>query len=627
MDRLPAIYSTAREHIGAGLVAAGIVAAALAQGLFQPTGYAAASIVIWAAVVAGVVGRALPAVPIARTAAAAGICLAATAVLATLSIAWAADQGRAFEEAVRISFYLGLFALAACTASREGIGQWLGGVTVGLAAVSALGLLAYLQPGLLSDTGNDIANAAGRLSYPLGYWNAMAALFAAAGVLLAYGGVQAPARGLRAASTALVPVALVGIWLADSRGGTVAVVVGLAILLATAPDRPRQLVAVAIGISGAAVLIGAGEAMDALRNGLADSAMRADGDRMSALVLAVVGLSGAAAWGLDGWRPRLGLPRPARLVLLVIVGAALVAGVVASDPVTRFREFKEPPSVASGDNAATGADISSNGRWQFWTAAVDAFESAPAAGLGAGGYEDYWARHATVSIFVRNAHSLPLQQAAELGSIGIALFLGFLAAVAVGGWAKLRAGRVAGGGVLVAVIASAAIGAAIDWTWEIPAAFGPAVICAGLLTASAPVTRLRRDGYWLGAATVAAAWIAMVCGALVVLTQIEIERSRNAAAGGQVEAAIHRAEQARIVTPWSAEPYIQLALLEEERGRIDQALRDLRDAESRDTEDWRLPLIEARLQSRRGDTQAVRVALERSRSLSPMFGALRSAQG
>ncbi|HEY1236930.1 MAG TPA: O-antigen ligase family protein [Solirubrobacterales bacterium] len=579
---------------------------------------------IWAAVIAGVVGRGLPAAPIARPAAVAGICLAATAVLAALSIAWAADQGRAFEEAVRVSFYLGLFALAACTASRAGIGEWLAGLTIGAAAVSVIALVGYLQPGLLTDSGNDIANAAGRLSYPLGYWNAMAALFAVGAILLAHAGVRAPTRPLRASGVALLPVVMLGAWLTDSRGGAVALVLGFAILLATAPERSRQAIVLGVGIAGAAILVGVGSGMDGLRNGLADSAMRSDGDLMTVLVVVVAGACGGAAWFLDGRRARLELSRPARLGLVAVVGGALVVGVIAADPVKRFDDFKQEPS---GRAAATNADLSSNGRWQFWTAAVDAYEGAPFAGIGAGEYEDYWARHASVLIFVRNAHSLPLQLAAELGTLGILLFIGFLAAVAVGGWAKLRAGRASGGGVLVAVIAAAAVGAAIDWTWEIPAAFAPAVFCAALLTASAPLPRLRRDGYWLGAATVAAAWVAMVCGALVVLSEIELQRSRDAAAGNQISAGIARADQAKTVTPWSAEPYTQLALLEEQQGNIDEALHNLREAEQRDSQDWRLLLIEARLQARRGDTQAVRSALERSQALSPMFGALRSAKG
>lgn len=618
------MYSTAREHIGAGLVAAGIVAAAFAEGLFEPKGYAAASIVIWAAVIAGVVGRGLPAAPIARPAALAGICLAATAVLGALSIAWAADQGRAFEEMIRVSFYLGIFALAACTASRAGIGQWIGGLTAGIAVVSVLGVLAYLQPGWLTEPGNDVANAASRLSYPLGYWNAMAALFAVGAILLAYGGVRAPTRALRSASTAVVPIALLGIWLADSRGGIVAAVIGLAILLAASPDRSRQVVSLLIGIAGAAVLIGIGAAMDSLRDGLGDSAMRADGDLLSLIAILVVGLAGGAAWAVDGHGVRVDLPRPARLGLVAVLAVALVGGVIAAQPIERFRDFKEVPS---GTEAATSADLTSNGRWQFWSAAMDAFESAPAAGIGEGGYEDYWARHADVPIFVRNAHSLPLQQAAELGSVGVLLFLGFLTAVVLAAWAKLRAGRGAGGGVLVAVIAAAAVGAAIDWTWEIPAAFAPAVVCAGLLTASAPLPRLRRDGYWLGAATVAVAWVAMVGGALVVLSEIELQRSRDAAAGDEIAAGIDRAEQARTVTPWSADPYVQIALLKEQQGDYDGALRELRQAESRDSEDWRLLLIESRLQVERGKRGASLLALKRATDLSPMYLELIRSQG
>ena len=66
---------------------------------------------------------------------------------------WATDQGRAFDEAVRGSTYLGLFTLAACTASPGGRRQWLDGLTVGLAVVVVLALLSRLQPGLLEDGG------------------------------------------------------------------------------------------------------------------------------------------------------------------------------------------------------------------------------------------------------------------------------------------------------------------------------------------------------------------------------------------------------------------------------------------------------------------------------------------
>src|SRR5262249_22727277 len=158
--------------------------------------------------------------------------------------------------------------------------------------------------------------------------------------------------------------------------------------------------------------------------------------------------------------------------------------------------------------------------------------------------------------------------------------------------------------ILSAVVVAGAVGASVDWTWEIPAVFGPAVVCAALLLASASSRQLARNGYWIGLGTVAAAWVAIIAGGLVVLTEPDLRQSRSAAAAGKVDQAIAHARAARTVQPWSAEPYTQLALLEEERGDYDQAIAYLKQAEERDSGDWRLPLIEFRLEGRRGDTAA-----------------------
>jgi hypothetical protein len=606
-----------RQHAGAGLVAAAVVIAAFTQGLFDPTGYAAASIVIWAAVVAGLVGRALPAAPVGTLAAVAGLCLAATAVLATASVGWASDQGRAFDEGVRVSFYLGLFVLAICTANRTGRSQWVAGLAIGLGAVSIVSVFAYLQPGVLTNGTSDIPNAAGRLSYPIGYWNGVAALLAAAAILLAYGGVRAPTRLLRSLATATIALALLGIWLADSRGGAAAAVIGGAVLVAASPDRSRQLMSVAIGAAGAAVLIVVSEQMHALTSGVIDSAMRADGDRMTALCVLVAAIVGGIAWWADGRRPRLRVSRRLGIAIGALAIAAVVAGAIAANPGARFREFKSAPAARAGIPVGA-ADLSSNGRWQFWGEALDAFESDPIRGVGAGGYEDWWAQHASVPLFVRNAHSLPLQQAAELGIPGVALFLGFIGGLALAAKRRIGAGLEGDAGILVAVVVAGAVGAAVDWTWEIPAVFGPAVVCAALLLASAPSRRPARDGYWLGLGTVAAAWIAMVAAGLVVLTDLELERSRDAAAADRIGEATDRARAAKTVQPWSSEPYTQLAELEAQRGDLSQALADLRQAEARDSEDWRLPLIEASLLQRRGDGAAAQSAFVRAQGLSPL---------
>jgi hypothetical protein len=620
------LASLIRQHAGSGLVAAGIFTAGIAEGFFQPTAYAAASIVIWAALIAGLVGRALPTATISRTAAVAGICLAATAVLATASVAWASDQGRAFEEAVRVSFYLALFSLAVCTAGPGARREWLGGLAAGLGALSLVALFAYLQPGILDSGHSEIPNAAGRLTYPTGYWNATAALLAAAGILLTYQGVRAPSRALRTAATAAIPVAALGIWFASSRGGGVALIIGWAVLVAASADRARLLRTIGIAVAAAAVLIATAEQMDAPTSGLLDSARRADGDRMTAVTLVVVAVAALVAWRLDGWRPSLRLPRAAFIGAAAVAAAGAIVAIAIANPGERFREFKAQPP-ATGGVSVGAAGLSSNGRWQFWSEAVDALESAPLGGVGAGGYEDYWARHADVPLFVRNPHSLPLQQGAELGTPGIALFCGFVAAVALAARRWLGAELDGDAGVLVAVLVAGAIGAAFDWTWELPAAFGAAVVCAGLLASSAPSRGRLRDGYWLGVASVAVAWVGIIAGGLVVLSDLQLDQSRDDAAADRIDEGIHRAEEAHTVQPWSAEPYTQLALLQEQRGDTEQALAALREAEERDSDDWRLPLIEARLQMTRGDEAAARMALERARRLSPMFGGAGLDQG
>ena len=620
------MISTIREHTGAGLVAAAVIFASFAEGLFEPTGYAAASIVIWAALLAGLVGRALPMVAVGRTAAVTGIWLGATALLATASIAWVGDQGRAFEEAVRISFYLGLFVLCVCTASSAGRIQWLTGLTVGLAVVSVVALFAYLQPGVLDSGHSDVSNAVGRLSYPIGYWNGAAALLATAAVLLAHSAARAPSRPLRTVSTAVIPLAVLGIYLASSRGGEVALAIGLAVLLAASPDRPRQLVALLVGIVGAGALIAAATQLDALTSGTIDSGMRSDGDRMTAIAVLGVTLTGAIAWLSDGWSPRVRISRRVGLALALAVVIGLVVVAIAVDPAQKFRDFSSAPPTQAGI-PVNAPGLSSNGRWQFWGAALDAFANNPIGGVGAGGYQDWWAQHASVPLFVRNAHSLPLQQAAELGLLGIALFLGFVGAVAFSARRRLAAGRAGDAGILLAVLAAGAVGAAVDWTWEIPAVFGPAVACSALLVASPPAGRQLRHGYWLGLATVSAAWVAMVAGGLVVLTERELTQSREAAAAGRLGDAMARARAARTVQPWSSEPYTQLALLEEEHGDLPQALSYLKQAEERDSDDWRLLLIEARLQARSGDIPAAATDLRRAQSLSPISIASAIASG
>ena len=609
------MFATIRQHMSAGLVAAAVITAALAHGLFDPTGYAAASILVWATVIAGFAGKAMPQRPVGMPAVAAGLCLAAITVLGFLSVNWASDQGRAFEEAVRVSFYAGLFVLAACTAGVRGRDEWLAGLTMGLAVVSVIALFAYLQPGSLGSR-SDIPGSAGRLSYPVGYWNGAASVLATTTVLLAYAGAWASARRLRIAATALIPVAVLAMWLTGSRGGAAAAIVALIVLVAASPDRGRQLVAVAIGLVGALVLVAASEAMPSLTRDIPNAASRNEGDLMTVLSILAVGVTAAVSSRLDGARPAFRLSRRVAVVAGVIVALAVVLGVFAAHPFESFDEFKAAPPTQHGV-AIGGPDLSSNGRWQFWGSAIDAFASEPLRGVGAGGFESWWGVHGDVPLFVRNPHSLPLQSAVDYGILGIVLFAGFCVALVIGCRRRLSARHVGDADVLVAVIVCGALGAVFDWTWEIPAVFGPTVVCASLMLSSA-LSRRRPRGRVLGGLVTAAAVAAMLAAGVVVLSQQDLRLSRDAAADGRIDEAIDHANAANDVEPWSAEPYIELALLARDRGDVSAGLAYVKKAEARDSEDWRLPVIEATLLRTRGDFAAARKAYLRAGRLSSL---------
>src|SRR5262249_36885917 len=138
------------------------------------------------------------------------------------------------------------------------------------AAVGVIALLGRFEPSWFGDPDADLARslpaALGRLTYPIGYWNGLAAVMAAAIVLLGWFASSSPSRGVRAASVAAMPVVLLALWITDSRGGIIAAGLAIVVLLATGPQRSRLVANLALGVVAGAILIGIAEAHDDLLN-------------------------------------------------------------------------------------------------------------------------------------------------------------------------------------------------------------------------------------------------------------------------------------------------------------------------------------------------------------------------
>ena len=279
-----------------------------------------------------------------------------------------------------------------------------------------------------------------------------------------------------------------------------------------------------------------------------------------------------------------------------------------------------------------------SGRYQFWSTALDAFEDHPVRGIGAGGYEAYWAQHGDLTRPVRDAHSLFIEAMAELGVIGLLLVLGFLGFAAVSG--SRRGPTRSRGGALsaaLAILAAGIVSAAIDWTWELPACFGLVVLAAALLTgpatlpsesassaglqavdgARARLLRRRPSRFGLGVVTLLVGWAAIWTGGILFLTEVKLGDSREAASAGDLASAAQDARDASTLQPWASEPRLQLALVEELDSNLQAASRDLGEAIQRAPDDWQLWFVRARLGVKSGDVGGARLALARARHLNP----------
>ncbi len=121
-----------------------------------------------------------------------------------------------------------------------------------------------------------------------------------------------------------------------------------------------------------------------------------------------------------------------------------------------------------------------------------------------------------------------------------------------------------------------AVGAAIDWFWQIAAVGAVFFLASGVLVAArcAQLVRARAEAnghaeerrYGLAVAGLAVAWITALALIGPLLVDREIDASKSAAADGNLASAVSHADTARSIEPWAASPYVQLGLLAEFQG-------------------------------------------------------------
>ena len=345
-----------------------------------------------------------------------------------------------------------------------------------------------------------------------------------------------------------------------------------------------------------------------------------------------VGIARAIA---DGLLQRLIVPRTVKRAAVGAAALLAVAAIAVSDPAERFDEFQDVPQEEVGDEDFVGSHLTSgsgSGRWQFWGEALDAFESEPLHGIGAGAYGSYWNRNAPINQVTGDAHSLYLEQLAELGLLGGGFLIAF---VLWGPIASLRRGpppptpeRAAA----VALVAAGAVSAGLEWTWEVTAAFAPVVLALALLSGPAigPVEKedaQRRPLLGWGVACLLVGWLSLMLAFDTLLADRRLNASREAARDEDYGRAVDEARSAIALQPWAAEPRLQLALAYEADGDFTRAAEAAKEASARARDDWLIWLARTRIAVSDGDIDAAEKALNRARRLNPRAPLFTSIDG
>lgn len=520
--------------------------------------------------------------------------LAAFVAWVALSAAWSQDVPQTILEVQRDLVYpLGLLTVLIFARAKSQF--LLGGVAAGITAVCLYSLATRLFPGRFRAF-DPIEQISGyRLQEPLGYWNALA-IFAAMGVLLALGfAMDSRSTAIRALAGASLVILLPTLYFTFSRGGWLALGVGLVAVLAVTQRRLRFVTLTLALAPGPAIAVLVGSHLDGLTTPAALVHAAHDGRRLAVLIVVLGAVAAATGATIGKVEPRLRVPEALRrawiaVLILAVVGVLVSISVRHGSPPTVARKawasFKGPGvEVKPGESLQRRLfSLSSSGRLDHWRVAWRDYAAHPVLGSGAGTYEQRWFQHRPSDGKVRDAHNMYIEVLAELGPVGLALLLAALGLPLV---AAVRARHepilAAAAGAYVAYL----VHTGVEWNWEMVAVTLTALGIGGsMLVAARPhrgALRLKLPSRMaLLAATVVAAGFAGV-GLLGNYALVRSEADFDAERWSAAAVDAHRAIKWQ---PWSGEPWEQLGLIERGRGDLEAARRALAEATKRDPGDW-----------------------------------------
>jgi tetratricopeptide (TPR) repeat protein len=490
--------------------------------------------------------------------------LAAWTVWNGVSVAWTGAPDTGWESTNELLAITVMAAVLVATPWRPHgvvalLALWAGAVAV----IAVVDLVSF---GLDSDPAAWMLY--GRYTGPLGYANGTAALGAMAfWPLLAVAATPRFPAVIRVIALPAAVAVLAWALLPQSRGTMLAGAVALPLFVALSANRVRVLTRLLVTAGALALAVPAlfdvyTQAVNVRPlDSVVETAVARSGLAVAVALVASVVLVAAERRVRPGAAARQRFRRAglAGLALAVVLAAGVAAaahGRIGDELSDRWDTFRSDASVENTQTGARIGQVTADQRYDYWKVALEAFREQPVAGIGAGGYEDYYTARKRYSKHSRYAHDLWLRALGETGFVGLALLVGSLVAALV---ALVRARLRTSPELHAAIAAGAALGAAffvqcsLDWLEEVPALLAPAVcLPLAVLRAAAPANPAPlRLGAPVAAAVAVIALVAMVPPYLAVRY---VERGDDLRARDP-QAALAEYARAADVNPLAVDPY------------------------------------------------------------------------
>ncbi|HUR84546.1 MAG TPA: O-antigen ligase family protein [Solirubrobacteraceae bacterium] len=536
--------------------------------------------------------------------------LGAFAVWCAMTLAWSVAPDRTWayiNRGVAYTLVVVLAIAAASTSPRVIERAAFGWLAVALAC-ALYALAGKVMPGAeILGVDFDHTAVASRLRAPLEYWNALGLVMVLA-VPIALRLTTDDERRDRKRLFGLVAlfVLLLCLGMTYSRGGMLALAVGLVVLTVLGAAKLRGLAVFGVTVVALVPVLGLAFSRPALKAINVPLDERTPDGIVLGLVLAgsVIGLL-IAGWGLlrleEQQRTRWSAENT-QLVWRGLAATAAVLGVFALGAVATAdggpggfadRAWHEFTKTSKDDVSDPARIVSSNSgnRWVWWEEAAGAWVDKPLGGWGAGSFPVTHKLYRQVELGAAQPHSVPLQFLAETGLVGALLVLGgvgLLFWVAFHRVRRMAAGRERE--MAIALFAAACAWLAhglVDWDWDIPGVTVPVLMFLGVLVAArAPIVRgglARRDG-GVAARSTALGLACVLLGLFVVsagLPMVADSKSSaalavsNDAGEAELENAAAEADLAARLDPTAVRSLLAAAAIEQGRGRLLDAKRYL----------------------------------------------------